>query len=255
MQAALRLEAELFLLAVQYLTRLPVPRDLPVSDDLMVRAVKYHPAVGLLVGVIGALVLLASAQVLPWTVAVILSQAATVLVTAGFHEAGLADAAEGLAVGRDRTEVIRVMDRRKPGTYGALALGLVIALKLAVLADLTPAQAAAVLVTGHVVGRMAYIHVTWSTVHARSEGLQKVVPKVTRDGYRVALATTLTAMAGAMMLTGPLAVISGFVGAIVLAQIFRAYVEARIGGYTGDCLGGVMQLGELGLYLGVALWL
>lgn len=253
MQSMLRLEGELFLLAVRYLTRLPVPRDLPQSDDLMVRSVKYHPAVGLLVGAIGAAVLLVGAQVLPWTVAVILSLAATVLVTAGFHEAGLADAAEGLAVGRDRSEVMQVMDRRKPGTYGALALGLVIALKLALLADMTPALAAAVLVAGHVVGRMAYIHVTWSTVHARSEGLQKVVPKVTRDGYRVALATTLAVLAGAMTVAGPLAMASGFVGAILLGQIFRAYITSRIGGYTGDCLGGEQQLAELGLYLGVGL--
>lgn len=255
MQETLRLEVELFLLAVRYLTRLPVPRDLPVSDDLMVRAVKYHPAVGALVGLIGAGVLWLSAQVLPWNAAVILSLVATLLVTAGFHEAGLADAAEGLAVGRDASEALRIMDRTRLGTYGALALGLTLALKLALLASLTPWLAGWALVAGHAVGRMASVHVTETTVHARSEGMQKFVPKVTPDGYRVALALTFAVLVGLTTAAGAGAVVCGFAGAVLLGQLFRAAFVARIGGYTGDCLGGSEQMGELGFYLGLVLWL
>ncbi|MBV7392863.1 adenosylcobinamide-GDP ribazoletransferase [Mameliella sediminis] len=255
MPAALRLEVQLFLLAVQYLTRLPVPRDLPVSDDLMVRAVKYHPAVGALVGGIGALVLWAAVPVLPWSAALILSLAATLLATAAFHEAGLADAAEGLAVGRDRAEVMSIMDGTRLGTYGALALSLVTGLKLALLSGFPPEVAGAALIAGHAVGRMASVHVTLTTVYARSEGMQKFVPKVTPDGYRVALAITLLVLAGLTLEVGGGATICAFLVGTVLAQAFRAWFVARIDGYTGDCLGGSQQTGELGVYLGLALWL
>ena len=31
----------------------------------------------------------------------------------------------------------------------------------------------------------------------------------------------------------------------------RFACERKLGGYTGDCLGGVQQMSELGMYLGV----
>ncbi|WP_305968249.1 MULTISPECIES: adenosylcobinamide-GDP ribazoletransferase [unclassified Mameliella] len=255
MFSALRLEGLLFLLALRYLTRIPMPRGLPVSDDLMVRAVKYHPAVGALVGGIGALVLWSASPALPWATAVLLSLAATLLATAGFHEAGLADAAEGLSVGRDRAEVLKIMDHTRLGTYGALTLAVILGLKLTLLAGFSPGQACLALIAAHAVGRMAAVHVTLTTVHARSEGMQKFVPKVTPDGYRVALACTLVVLALVLKPLSLGAVLSGFIGAILLAQAFRALCVARIGGYTGDCLGGSVLFGELGFYLGVAFWL
>lgn len=254
MYAALRLEGQLFLLALRYLTRIPVPRGLPVSDDLMVRAVKYHPVVGALVGGIGALVLWAAAPVLPWATVVILSLVATLVATAGFHEAGLADAAEGLSVGRDRAEVIKIMDHTRLGTYGALTLALVLGVKLSLLAGFSVGQACMALIAAHAVGRMAAVHVTLTTFYARSEGMQKFVPKVTPDGYRVALACTLAVLALVLLPLGGGAVLCGFIGSILLAQAFRALCVARIGGYTGDCLGGSVQFGELGFYFGLALW-
>ena len=255
MYAALRLEGQLFLLALRYLTRIPVPRGLPVSDDLMVRAVKYHPTVGALVGGIGALVLWAAAPMLPWATVVILSLAATLVATAGFHEAGLADAAEGLSVGRDRAGVIKIMDHTRLGTYGALTLALVLGVKLSLLAGFSVGQACMALIAAHAVGRMAAVHVTLTTIYARSEGMQKFVPKVTPDGYRVALACTLVVLALVLVPLGGGAVLCGFIGSILLAQAFRALCVARIGGYTGDCLGGSVQFGELGFYLGLALWI
>lgn len=255
MRHALRLEADLFWLALRYLTALPVPRALPESDDLMVRAVKYHTGVGTLVGLLGALVLWAAMPVLPSMVAVLLSVAATLLVTGAFHEAGLVGAVEALTTGRDRAEIIALMDQRRFGVYGTLALGMVLALKVTLIAGFPLGLAAAGLVAGHATGRMACVHVTGTTVHARSEGMQKFVPKVTPDGYRVALTLTMVALIPLTLVAGIGAVLSGFAGAVLLGQAFRVWSINRIGGYTGDCLGGAQQLAELGFYLGLALWL
>jgi adenosylcobinamide-GDP ribazoletransferase len=255
MYAALRLEAKLFLLATRYLTRLPVPHDLPVSDDLMVRAVKYHPTVGALVGALGAVTLWSASLVLPWTAAILLSLVTTLLVTGAFHEQGFADAAEGLATGRDRTDVISAMDGARFGVAGGVTLAMVLALKTVLLGSFPVAVACAALIAGQAVGRMASVHVTATTVHARSEGMRKFVPAVTHDGYRIALASALVVLVVLIAMVGTVATFCGFLGAVALAQAFRRFFLSRIGGYTGDCLGGSQQLGELGLYLGVALWL
>ena len=46
--------------------------------------------------------------------------------------------------------------------------------------------------------------------------------------------------------------IAVYVGSILLGQAFRRGFMARLGGYTGSCLGGVQQMAELGSLLGAA---
>ncbi|KUF11396.1 adenosylcobinamide-GDP ribazoletransferase [Pseudoponticoccus marisrubri] len=253
MRDAIHLEWQLFLLALRYLTRVPVPAGLPSSDDLMIRATKYHPVVGVVVGAVGAAVLWLAALVLPWGAAVILSLAATLIVTGAFHEDGLADAVDGLAGGSDRDTVLRIMADARLGKHGGMALGLVLALKLVLLASLNLPDAMAALVAGHAMGRMGAVHIIATTRYARSEGMQAIITAITPDGYRVALAMLAVLLAGMMLWFGWVATGYALVLSILLGQLFRAWFQRKLGGYTGDCLGGVQQLCELGVYLGLAI--
>lgn len=255
MRADLRLEWTLFLLAVQFLTRLPVPRDLAFSDDLLIRATKYYPLVGALVGAIGAGVLWLFALWVPLHVAIVLSVAATILATGAFHEDGLADAADGLGGGLTKARVLDIMRDSRIGTYGAVTLGMALALKVALLIALGPWLAGIMLIAAHALGRMAVVHVIATTDYARDEGAKFTVPTVTRDGYRVALATALVVLAGLTFAIGLGAALSAFVGCTLVAQGFRQIYLRKIDGYTGDCLGGTEQLGELGALLAVVMWL
>ncbi|SNR58461.1 adenosylcobinamide-GDP ribazoletransferase [Puniceibacterium sediminis] len=245
----------LFLLAVQFLTRLPVPRDLPFSDDLLIRATKYYPLVGLLIGSIGALVLVISEGWLGMPVAVILSLAATLAATGAFHEDGLADAADGLWGGLTRERRLEIMRDSRIGTYGAVMLGVVLALKVTLLMSFAPGVAAWLLILGHVLGRMSAVHVIATTGYARHSGAKFVAPTVTPDGYRVALVLSLVVLFAGMLVLGAGAALWGLMLCILLAQAVRRICLRKIGGYTGDCLGATQQFGELGIYLGVALWL
>ncbi len=255
LRESLRTEWTLFLLALQFLTRLPVPRDLPFSDDLLIRATRYYPLVGLLIGSLGAVVLVLAARWLALPVAVLLSLAATLAATGAFHEDGLADAADGLWGGLTVARRLEIMRDSRIGTYGAVTLGTVLALKVALLASLTPAQAAWVLLLGHALGRMAAVHVIATTRYARDAGAKFVAPTVTPDGYRLALAMSVGVLMLGIMALGTGAALCGLVLCILLAQAMRRICLDKIGGYTGDCLGATQQLGELGIYLGVALWL
>ncbi len=248
-------EWQLFLLAVQFMTRLPVPGDVPYSDDLAIRSARYYPLVGVLVGVIGAIVLLLAGQVLAWPVAVLLSMAATLLVTGAFHEDGLADAADGLWGGSTPERALEIMRDSRLGTYGAVSLGMMLALKAAILMSVTPWAAALLLVGGHSLGRMACVHVIATTQYARDVGAKFVAPRVTPDGYRVALATALVVLLVLVLGLGLVAAGSAAVLCVALGQLFRLIILRKLGGYTGDCLGAVQQMAELGLYLGAALWL
>jgi adenosylcobinamide-GDP ribazoletransferase len=238
------------LLAVQFLTRLPVPRDLPYSEARMVRAVGWYPAVGGVIGVLGAAVFtIASVTAAP--VAAMAAVAATVLATGAFHEDGLADAADGLGGGQDREAALRIMRDSRIGSYGALALIAVLGLKVAALSGLSVTHAAAALIAGHTLSRVAPVLVIARTAYAREEGAKFTAPRVEPAGLRIALATGAAAALCAALALGAGAVLTGIVLGGLPALWFRRFCQRRIGGYTGDTLGATQQLAETGFYLGV----
>lgn len=255
MKDDLRLEWQLFLLALQFLTRIPVPGPVPYSDDLMVRSAKYYPAVGAFVGLLSGSVLWLGSWIWPSELAVLLAMAVGVLVTGALHEDGLADMADGLGAAHDRDKALSIMRDPRLGSYGGITLMGVLALKAAALMALSPSHAALALVLGHGVGRMASVHVIATTTYARSDAAKFPAPQVTSDGYRVALATALGLLILGIMGFGLWASVLGFIGCVALAQAMRAIFVRRLGGHTGDCLGATQQMGELGLYLGLAAWL
>ena len=159
----LRQEAEAFFGAVRFFTRLPVPAWVGHSQEALDRAARYFPLVGILVGVLGGLTFLLAAFVLPVSLALLFSMAATLLVTGAFHEDGLADVADGLGGSYDRERALDIMKDSRIGAFGAMALVLALLAKLCLLALLgahSLQAALAALVGGHVLGagRGGWLH-------------------------------------------------------------------------------------------------
>ena len=96
---AAREELACFVGAMRYFTRLPVPGAFGHDSNGLERAIRYFPAVGLIVGAIGALVFALTTFCLPKSVAVLLSMAATRYATGAFHEDGWTDMVDGFGGG------------------------------------------------------------------------------------------------------------------------------------------------------------
>src|SRR5205809_570114 len=124
-------QLKLFFCALQFLTRLPAPSFADVQPDWITRAARYYPAVGVPEGAICAGVLLATGQLWSGSLPALLAVATGVLVTGGFHEDGLADTADGLGGGQTPFRRLEIMKDSRVGTYGVLALGLTLAIKVA----------------------------------------------------------------------------------------------------------------------------
>lgn len=245
----------IFLLAVQFLTRLPVPADRHYTPARLAEAVRYYPLVGALVGAAGALVYALAALVWPHAVAVLLALAALLLVTGGFHEDGLADTFDGIGGGADRERTLAIMRDSRLGSFGVLALVSVLALKAAVLIALPPALVMAGLVAAHTLSRASAILVIATSRYARDSGIAKPVA----EGVSIAARRIVALMALLCWLAlAPVAGPVGLIGVLVLlaaSHVFtRRLFEARIGGYTGDTLGAVQQMGELAVLLGLLAW-
>ena len=129
-------ELRLFLIALQFFTRVPVPAWVGFQPEWLNQSARYFPLVGACVGAAGASVLWAASLVFPPVVAVGLSMVATMLITGGFHEDGLADTFDALGGAVSRERALEIMKDSRIGSYGALALVMVLGLKAAALVAL-----------------------------------------------------------------------------------------------------------------------
>ena len=244
-------ELQRLICAVQFLTRLPTPPLAQFPDDAVSRAARYFPLVGQLVGAICALALLAAAQAWSGVLPALLAVALGVLVTGAFHEDGLADTADGLGGGGDPARRLEIMKDSRIGTYGALALGLVLAIKVAALAQLAPAPAALALVAAHGAARAAAVVVMRLLAYVGDIGAAKWKP--TPVGVRpLELALALGTAAWPLVLLGAPAAATGLLAAAALALALALTARRLLGGYTGDVLGAVEQVFEAGFLIGVA---
>jgi adenosylcobinamide-GDP ribazoletransferase len=245
---------ELLLLAValQFLTRLPV--RLPRWQDAWLnRCVRYFPWVGALVGAVSALVLLLAAPFWPPLVVALLALAASALLTGAFHEDGLADSFDALGGAVSRQRALEIMKDSRIGSYGALALLLVTALRAAALAALIaqdPWQAALALVLVHALARTTAVAVMVSLPYAGDADHAKAKP--------LAQQVAPLQLAWAMLLCLPLLALLPqqapllLLVAALVALLMRVWLRRRLGGYTGDTLGATEQLTEAALLLALS---
>src|SRR5947208_11166798 len=110
-------------LAFQFLTRIPFPGNAHAKGSLS-RSAKFFPVVGMVIA-LGAAGLhrVFSGHLAPAIVAVLVL-AYLVLITGGFHEDGLADAADGFGGGWKKEKILEIMRDSRIGSFGALAITL-----------------------------------------------------------------------------------------------------------------------------------
>lgn len=248
-----------FLLALQFLTRIPVTGRLAAwvgySPALLRAAAGHFPGVGWVVGLIAAAVYAGAILFWPPAVAAVLATAATAWVTGGFHEDGLADVADGLGGTRDPARALEIMRDSRVGAFGALALMLALAGKVALLVALAvqgTVVVAAALVAAHVLSRAVPLGVMQRLPHvggAKSKPLADAVSSralIAAAVWSLPALALVVAAAGAVKTMVLVAVLWG------LTRWLSAWFRHRLGGYTGDCLGAVQQCAELALYLVLA---
>ena len=246
----LRRELEYFFGAIRFFTRLPVPAWVGHSAEALNRSARYFPAVGLLVGALGALVYLGAAYFWPPAVAVLLSMAATIYATGAFHEDGLSDTVDGLGGGWEKLRILEIMKDSRVGSYGVVAMWLALSGKFVLLLNMDAALLPVVLLAGHAVSRFCSTVLLATLDYVREDLLSKAKPLATKlslGEMSIALGFTLLGLA----MLPPFKALSGVLLA-ALATVWLALKFKRwLGGYTGDCLGATQQVSELALYLGV----
>jgi adenosylcobinamide-GDP ribazoletransferase len=239
------------LTALAFLTRLPLPE--PEADGALdlARATRAMPLVGAAIGLCGGAVYwLSGALGLTPAIAGLLAVAATILVTGALHEDGLADTADGLFGGAEPARRLEIMRDSRTGAYGALALIFSVGLRAAALAAIgAPGPAVAALIAAHALARalpsavMAWVPLARDDGLAAGAGQPEFEHAWTALGIGAAIAMLFLGFGAGLVAM----LVAGLVGFAVIRL-----ARARIGGYTGDILGAIEQLGEIAILLTAA---
>lgn len=248
----LRLEARALWSALIFFTRLPLPCLRDFSGEDMRRAATYFPVVGWVVGLVAAGTFIGARSLFEPGIAAGLSLACTALLTGAMHEDGFADVCDGFGGGTSREKILSIMQDSRVGTYGVLGVLLLIGLKWRILQSLPEETLPGLCLCSQVLSRGLSISLMATLDYARPDGPSKARPLVSKlSGWRLlaigllGLPTLLFLKPGAFWIIPAL---------LLLRQLSAGYFKRRIGGYTGDCLGAVQQLGELLILLmGVSL--
>jgi len=247
-----------FLLALQFFTRVPVTGRLAqwvgFSPRMLQDSAAHFPAVGYLVGAVGAAVFAGALAWWPPAVAAVLSTIATVLLTGAFHEDGLADVADGLGGSPDRERALEIMRDSRIGAFGAIALVLALALKLALLTALAvqgAAPAAIGIVAAHVLSRLAPLAAMRALPYVGGEGgkAKPMAERVSGGALGIAVLWSLPVVAAAGWVHGPARTVALLAVAAMATWLLGRWFRARLRGFTGDGLGATQQVCELAIYL------
>lgn len=231
-----------FVLALQLLTRLPIPSpgSLPRPRELGL-SVLFFPVVGLLIGA-----LLAGLHTVLWLIdpGVLAGLILTfwVLLTGGLHLDGLADTADAWIGGQgDRDRTLAIMKDPRSGPIAIVAIVLVLLNKFAALQMLLAGDARTLLLLAPALGRAFVVLLLITTPYVRPDGLgaphAQYLPRLS-CGLLVLLVAAGTV------------VLLGWQGGALLAALgigflgLRHWLLTRLGGTTGDTLGAACELTE-----------
>ncbi len=242
-----RLLAELSAAAV-FLTRVPLPAAAVVAEGSLAETVWAFPLIGAGIGACcGLLFALARFLGLGSAAAALLALLLGVLLTGAMHEDGLADTADGFGGGRSREEKLAIMRDSRHGTFAVAATLFSLGLRAAALAAIgRPLNAALALIAAHAVSRALLPLAALALEPARTEGLGAAFGEPPLPATLVALALALVFV---LLTLGPLAGLLGLALAALGDLAVVSLARRQIGGYTGDVLGAIEQVGEIAVLL------
>jgi adenosylcobinamide-GDP ribazoletransferase len=247
-----------YVMALRFFSRLP-SGDSPHRPPSLARIAPALPFASLVIGIGPALGLVFLVWIgLPPALAVVLAVAAQVLVTGAMAEDALADAADGLFGGHSVARRLEIMRDNRHGTYGVVAIVLLVAAKLAAYHALVLdgwLDVVGVMLAAGIVARSTGLWMAVRLGPARGDGAGATAGRLPLTPFLAGLG--FAAILGTI-LAGPFVGYAGVVaGALLVAGCAAGWTvlcRRMVGGQTGDLIGAGMALAELAALTGFLLF-
>ena len=235
--------------AARILTRLPIA---PSDNAPNARCYWAFPLIGIAVAGLASLpmLILYFTDLPPLVLAAILLAGAA-LITGGLHEDGLADIADSLG-GQNPEHRREIMRDSRIGSFGVIALVLILGIQLGCLAGLAAAGLTTLIggwLSAASLGRAMMGVQAWRNATPDDRGLAHSLGRPSQNTMLAGLGLGVVA---AMLLSGSLMVLIAAVVALVLTWGLGVFLRAHIGGVNGDGLGATQMLSQTAILMVMA---
>ena len=230
------------LLAITFLTRLPLPTPKGVTIEDVGRSTPFFPVVGLLIGLIlTGIDLLSSYLWPPFAVNAILF-VSLVVITGGLHLDGLMDTCDGIFSGRDRDRILEIMRDSRVGAFGVLGAICLAVLKIAFLNTLSGSSRLPGLLLFPMLGRWSMVWALALFPYARSStGLGKPFTDFARKRHIIWATLPILAVAVPLFLWRSILIL---VVVSLMTLLQGKWISRKLGGLTGDSYGAICEIME-----------
>jgi len=232
----------LYLIAMQFLTIIPLPFDTRCQKEDLGRATACFPLVGLTVGglLVGMYWLIEPWLNRPMTAALLITALAA--VTGALHLDGLADVCDGLAARGNRERFLAIMKDSQVGAVGAVGLVLGILLKWQALLAVPVGITWQAVLLFPILGRFAQVLAMAGAKHARQDGLGAVI--IQGMAARHLIAALIITVAACLLLL-PVKGMIALTAVFAVTLVIKGYFQNRLGGLTGDIVGCISEIAEI----------
>ena len=231
-----------YLIALQFLTIIPLPFDTRCEKEDLGRSLAVFPLAGL---TIGAVLVAINWLIAPWlarplTDALLITALAA--VTGGLHLDGLADVCDAIAARGSRKRFLEVMKDSHVGAVGAVGLVLGLLLKWQALVAVPLGDKWQALLLFLVLARFSQVQSISFSRNARQDGLGSSF--ISSAGWTQLLIAVSFSLVAAWLLMG-YAGLAIFALSIVFTWLLKLWFHHKIGGITGDVIGCINELNEI----------
>jgi len=232
----------LYIIAMQFLTIIPLPFSIRWRKDDPGRSLAAFPLAGLTLGALlaGLNFLLAPLLTRPLTDLLLITALAA--VTGALHMDGLADVCDATAARGDRERFLAIMKDSNVGAAGALAMALDVLLKWQALSAVPDELKWKALLFFPAVARYCQVQTVVKARNARGGGLGAAM--AAGAGTGCLLVAALVTLASGWLLFQLRGIVVLAV-AMAASWLVRLWFNRKIGGITGDVIGCVNELMEI----------
>jgi adenosylcobinamide-GDP ribazoletransferase len=229
-------------LALAFLTILPVGPRTSVPPEAIAESYAYFPIAGFMIGATIA----AEDWLLHFAFRRSLRSALIVLslavLTGAVHLDGLADTADALGAGRDRERALKILRDSAIGSFGAIALFFILALKIVALVTIRGHRRYAALYLAPALGRWAMVAVSSGLTYLRSAGAGSALLET--QGARNFGFASLTTIVAALLVPSA-RMLATCAAAAIATLMLRTFYRRWLGGVTGDVIGAAGEIVEV----------
>jgi len=232
-----------FLIAWQLLTTIPLKRkkDFLPKDFDVANSTLFFPLVGGIIGIILFFIYFLVNNYHSLEVTSILILGGWVCITGALHIDGLADTIDGLSGGQNKKEILTIMKDAHIGAKGVIGVILVMMIKFFLIIQVTSSLRPQTLIYAPILGRWAMVIGCYVIPYVKDEGMGKFTQFV---GYPHIIGATLITIVLGIFLLGVFFLIP-LIAVGILSLIWSFYLKRKIGGFSGDTLGALNELGEV----------